>query len=377
MLGALLFVVPFLGRRQVTDWKAPDPARKTELPSGEDEGALDVPYLEDVADFAAAAEEYDFDLGGADLDAVIAEASRRLYGRDFRGHFAEDSAAYEERFVERAGDPYRGRAVDSAPIDLEAAAATGLFRVERLVPGERVYHAQCAGCHGLAGDGSGPASRFLDPRPRNFRRGKFKFTTTPSGSRPRREDLFRTVTEGLVGSAMPRFHLLPEEKRWDVVEYVRFLAIQGEFEQLMLDIAWNDEEIPDPDEVAELVNGRWRGLKEVYPGSVEPPYDPASIARGREIFTTTTCFQCHGMEGKGDGPTAQDYEDAWGYPIVPRDFTGGELRVGLESKELWVLIAHGLDGTPMPAAISAMSSDDVWHLVHYVQSLSAPDGERP
>ena len=47
--------------------------------------------------------------------------------------------------------------------------------------GATVYNARCAGCHGITGDGAGPAGEFLRPRPRDYRKGTFKFTSTPYG----------------------------------------------------------------------------------------------------------------------------------------------------------------------------------------------------
>ena len=44
----------------------------------------------------------------------------------------------------------------SSLTDLEDDLALRQVEVERLAPGEVVYVRQCAGCHGLAGDGSGP-----------------------------------------------------------------------------------------------------------------------------------------------------------------------------------------------------------------------------
>src|SRR5215211_6685384 len=41
--------------------------------------------------------------------------------------------------------------------------------------GKEVYEIHCAGCHGVNGDGKGPAEAFLDVKPRNFTKGMFKF----------------------------------------------------------------------------------------------------------------------------------------------------------------------------------------------------------
>jgi mono/diheme cytochrome c family protein len=39
--------------------------------------------------------------------------------------------------------------------------------------GKAVYDQHCAACHGINGDGKGPASVWLFPRPRNFSAGFF------------------------------------------------------------------------------------------------------------------------------------------------------------------------------------------------------------
>lgn len=53
----------------------------------------------------------------------------------------------------------------------EWLAAAGILRLERLASGERRYLRHCAACHGLDGDGAGPAARYLDPRPRDLGEG--------------------------------------------------------------------------------------------------------------------------------------------------------------------------------------------------------------
>ena len=77
------------------------------------------------------------------------------------------------------------------------------------------------GCHGKNGDGNGPAATFLSPRPRNFALGIFKFRTTPSGSVPTDGDLYRTITRGVRGTAMPTWHELPDKERLAVVAFIK------------------------------------------------------------------------------------------------------------------------------------------------------------
>lgn len=52
--------------------------------------------------------------------------------------------------------------------------------------GYGLYRKHCLHCHGVSGAGDGPTSTFLFPRPRDYRPGKFKFTSTPNGSKPTR-----------------------------------------------------------------------------------------------------------------------------------------------------------------------------------------------
>jgi len=323
LVGLAVFFLPFLR----------DPDAPTVVPDPRRFDAGDIPFAEDVVDVQAEL-EFEFDLA-----ALIAAASDEYFGVE------------SDTFLQR-----------------------GLVRVRRLEPGRRVYELQCAGCHGDNGDGGGPAAHYLDPRPRNFRRGTYKFTSTQSGSKPLRSDLFRTITRGLSGASMPDFRLVSEEHRWDVVEYVRYISMRGEFEQLMLDEAYEMEEEPDAQEMAEIVYERWdeENLRGIYPDTPETERDADSVERGRLLFLDpgqTNCSTCHGEEGRGDGVTADKYEDDWGYPIRPRNFEGGVFRAGDTPEDLWRSIATGNNGTPMGAFGDNLSGDDIWGLVHFVQSL--------
>jgi mono/diheme cytochrome c family protein len=109
---------------------------------------------------------------------------------------------------------------------------------ELMEEGKLIYFRRCSFCHGLLGDGNGPASDFLDPRPRDFTLGTFKFRSTQSGELPLDADLFRTVSRGLPGTAMQAFDKdlikngLSEAQRWAVIAYVKTFAIEFEDEDL-------------------------------------------------------------------------------------------------------------------------------------------------
>lgn len=317
----VLMGAPFLRQRDGRDPEGDDPGRAV--------SEIDLPFDEDVASFE---EQHQLS-----LRPVIEEASERWFGRD-------------------------------------SGTLAKLVDVARLEAGASAYETHCVGCHGTTGDGAGPAARYLAPRPRNFRRGVFKFTSTPTGVAPLEADVFQTITRGLSGSSMPDFRLVSFETRMDLVAWVRFLAIRGSYEQLVLDVAWEDEEVPDVDDLAEVVVRRWspETLRAVYPPVPEPDATPESIARGRELFLSpsgASCVACHGESGRGDGASAAEFKDDWGYPIRPRDLTTGVFRAGSQPADLYRSIATGVNGTPMPAYAGSIAPEDIWALVHFVQSL--------
>ena len=209
--------------------------------------------------------------------------------------------------------------------------------------GRSVYKARCMGCHGPKGDGNGPAATFLTPRPRDFTLGVFKFRTTPSGSLPTDADLFRTVTRGVRWTAMPAWHELAAEERLAVVLHIKTLSAR-----------WK-EETPEP---AVAVG--------------DPPRaTPELIARGKTLYQTAKCFQCHGESGKGDGESASDLVDDLKFPIRPTDLTRGQLKGGSSVRDVYRTMTLGLDGTPMPSFADALSDEERWAISYYVLSLSA------
>ncbi len=214
---------------------------------------------------------------------------------------------------------------------------------ELLAEGKRLYDNNCAVCHGIQGRGDGEAAYLLFPKPRDLTRGVFKIRSTPSGSLPTDNDIFRTITMGMAGTAMPSWQHLSERERWALVYYVKTLSPR-----------FAREKPAEPIRIGQ-----------------EPPPSTESIAAGREVYRKLQCGKCHGEAGRGDGPAAAELRDEWGFPIKPYDFTrGARLKGGATGAEIYRTFVTGMDGTPMPS-FDFLPEAERWQLVHYVQSLSS------
>jgi mono/diheme cytochrome c family protein len=260
----------------------------------------------------------------------------------------------------------------------------------RLQLGRQVYTAQCAGCHGTTGDGRGPAGAHLNPPPRDYRNGVFKFTSTPRGSKPSRDDLRRILKYGAKGTSMPAFRFLPEEETEAVIDYVMLLASRGELELALLREAENEldeEDDFDPEVVAESVADiadSWQRADEelVRPITVNPPRTEETIQAGAVAFAEFACVKCHGADARGS-KSADVGQDIWGRTAYPANLALGMLHGGRRPVDIYRRIYSGINGTPMPSSkdpntaigeTPEQRSDRIWHLVHFVTAVI--DGSR-
>lgn len=86
--------------------------------------------------------------------------------------------------------------------------------------GDALFAQNCARCHGDDGRGHGPAAEGLLPAPADLA-GAFRHGTSPTA-------LFRTISEGVHGTAMPPFEVtLTDSHRWTLVRHV--LELRGEW----------------------------------------------------------------------------------------------------------------------------------------------------
>jgi len=210
--------------------------------------------------------------------------------------------------------------------------------------GKAVYQLKCVGCHGEKGDGKGPAAELLVPQPRDFTSGIYKIRTT-AGKAPSDQDLFKVITDGMPGTSMPSWAVLPDKERWNLVAYIKAFAAD-KFKEA-------PKKLELPKEVA---------------SSAE------SIKRGKEMFEAIECNKCHGADGRADGPSRAELKDEWGHPIAPANLTKRwTFRGGASRNDIAMRLGAGVLGTPMPTFLDSVEKpEDIWHLTNYILSLG-PD----
>lgn len=275
-----------------------------------------------------------------------------------------------------------------------------------------LFRQHCVECHGISGDGLGPAAALLNPWPRDFRNGIFKYTSTADGHKPVRADLQRTLLRGVPGTAMPSFAMLRQHEIDALLEYVKYLSIRGDVELFLFqEIVEGGQRRADALDVADWIEGtvdQWADAENaVIVPPPKPPLDTpeqraASLARGAELYAPdsqqsildeeTRCAKCHGPEGMGDGTETELYDDwnkrkkgvnedetarkaAWFtlpiQQIRPRNLQEGIFRGGSGDNDLYWRIRAGIKGTPMPALEPSgdVSPEDIWDLVYFIRSL--------
>lgn len=222
------------------------------------------------------------------------------------------------------GTPDNPYVLPESGLDLKKIQmAAGPVRSDQFGRETGLYRRHCAHCHGTTGDGMGPTALILDPYPRDYRQGKFKFKSTERAAKPTDYDLETVLHEGVQGTAMPSFGLLPEAQIKALVEYVKYLSMRGQTEilltNLMADLS-EDEKFSTTretliEEVLEPIAESWKSAPDqIIPtdGDNAKPDIPLdeSIAKGRELFygTKGNCAKCHGWSALGDGQT-NDYDD--------------------------------------------------------------------
>lgn len=154
-----------------------------------------------------------------------------------------------------------------------------VFSADARSTGQRTYDTYCIGCHGRTGLGDGEAAVFLNPKPRNFVQGDYKyFHFSEPGPFPSDDSLTITVRNGLPGSSMPAFPLLTDQEIKAVISYTK-----------------------------QFKTGGW-----IAPKPIQAAPEPVKLAgdTGEELFKSAGCLGCHQFDplqaAGGVGPNLSD-----------------------------------------------------------------------
>ncbi|MBC7968056.1 MAG: cytochrome c [Fuerstia sp.] len=288
-----------------------------------------------------------------------------------------------------------------------------------LSSGRMLYMRHCSHCHGTTGDSNGPTARYMTPKPRDYRNGVFKFTSTNDMSKVSREDLSRIIKYGIPGTYMPSFLLMEDDEQHAIIEYVRFLSMRGEYERKLVAELSSDfsvealnsrlkkeekkadiqkelgEFLADDlktlatslgDDLAEIWSAAETEEAAIVPSVPRIPDSPESRRRGRDLYLSKTlnCADCHGIDGAGNGPQTIAFEknplkndelynepglhDIWDNLNQPRNLQLGMYRGGRRPIDLFARIHAGINGSRMPS-FKNTPHEDIWHLVNYVLSI--------
>jgi cytochrome c oxidase cbb3-type subunit 2 len=107
-----------------------------------------------------------------------------------------------------------------------------------------------------------------------------------------------------------------------------------------------------------------------------PPETPGLVEQGAAAWTRNGCAKCHGETGEGDGPSAATLRRDGGEPVRAMPFSSGRFLRGGSMADLWLTLATGLDGTPMPS-YAAVPSEDLWALAAWVRARAGIAGPAP
>jgi mono/diheme cytochrome c family protein len=179
---------------------------------------------------------------------------------------------------------------------------------ETLSYGQEQYILYCYACHGDAGDGRGPASRWLRPPPRDFRIASFKFGKVTDGL-PHDSDLKKIIDHGLVGTPMLDWNMAAPTLD-AIVQYIKTFskapvdgqcAADEESVSDDSDLCASDDDCEEDGETcfgAEEGEG-FMAVDAVLGEQIAIGEDPwaakpnEAVSRGEELYHGYQCWSCH------------------------------------------------------------------------------------
>jgi len=206
-----------------------------------------------------------------------------------------------------------------------------------------LYTQKCLRCHGCSGNGQGPYARQTLARPANLNERISNF--------PGDNYHFWRVSEGVDGTAMPPWGWsLSEETRWKINTYEMSFFLGA---TRTVDGEISDQEGDDFNEKTHIT----------------PPIagTQQQFEMGKSLYNLY-CAQCHGTDGHGDGPASITSDRGY---INPEPANFEESGSDFTNYGRWVWkVREGVETTNMPPWKYALSDDEIFRLIFYIQGFS-------
>lgn len=252
--------------------------------------------------------------------------------------------------------------------------------------GKELFMQNCTTCHGASGQGNGIAASGLNPKPRNFTQA----TGWVNGRRP--SEVFKTLRDGVPGSAMASFATLPADDRWALVQYVLSLGPPppADNPDTLAKIGYGPKApsggavqeaptIPVDFALERMAEGVPPSPKEAPVPENELDEQRARAASGMTAVMATTgsqiyqmrCAECHGADGAGGIRVLAFGLNPRAY-MTTRPFTASTASLRSAGNFNQVVI-NGLPGRSMPG-YGQLTTQELEELYGYVQSLARKSG---
>jgi cytochrome c oxidase cbb3-type subunit I/II len=227
--------------------------------------------------------------------------------------------------------------------DSLAATWTSIFE-----EGKKLYIQKCLSCHGCSGNGQGPYARQVLTRPANLYERLINY---PDPDAPFH---FWRVSAGVPGTAMPPWGLsLDEDTIWKINTY-EMSFINGALRTVSGDIS---------DEEGDRFNAE-TGITPPIAGTRE------QYEMGKQLYELY-CAQCHGTDGHGDGPASILTPGGYITP-EPANFEESGSDFTNYGRYVWK-VREGVETTNMPPWRYALSDDEIFRLIFYIQAFSTAE----
>jgi len=271
------------------------------------------------------------------------------------------------------GGPGGGAAKPAVAVDVQA-----LLKDTALADkGKSLFSINCASCHGTGGKGDGPAAAALNPKPRDFTSGYWRY----GGGVAR---IVQTITNGSPGTAMAPFPGIPIEDRFALAHFIRTFDPAKQDPDKPEDLAWLDQfgggakgggaeggavaAGPAAGDTIPIARAMQliaeRPSEPAAPAAAGAPADSSEAAH----LYASRCASCHGAWGQGGVRTRMLGSNPYVYVSTRTLGSAGPLAGDAAGFEH--LLLYGLPGGMHPA-YGDLASDQIRALYDYTQSLRA------